>query len=100
MAAPRPSPGPLNRCYLPGARAALTSLWVEEGGVITQVGLQHLLENGPAVSKDKAGQQTPAKPSWVHTLGWEEYRGTTVGRLRPCPHGADREQVLLMKHTR
>lgn len=69
----------------------------EGEGVIAQVGLQHLLENGPAVSKDKAGQsvgqQTPAKPSWVRTLGWEGSEGTTVGRLRPCPHGADREQT-------
>lgn len=28
----------------------------EGEGLVAQVGLQHLLENGPAVSKDKAGQ--------------------------------------------
>ena len=69
----------------------------EGEGVVAQVGLQHLLENGPALSKDKAGQsvgqQTPAKPAWVHTPGWEGSEGTTVVRLRSCPHGADREQT-------
>lgn len=47
----------------------------EGEGLIAQVCVEHLLENGPAVRKStvsqSVSQQTFAKHSWMWALGWE-----------------------------
>ena len=80
---------------VPGGSHQLVS--EEREGLIAQVCIEHVLENGPAASENKVGrsvgQQTPAQPSWVRGPGWRASGDTAVSRTRPCPHRADRQQT-------